>query len=110
MSSNPATMCNARLRSLEFHLPGDPIALADMDMAGDMRDKLPGTGQEFTFRSEQNSTEMSILAARKALEEAGADAKDIGLIIPPRRCRRPMALRYPLSPFVLHLSWKMLNA
>ncbi len=62
-------------------MPGQPIALADIDMTDEMRGKLPGIGQEFTFGSDENSTAMSILAARKALAAAGADGKDIGLII-----------------------------
>ncbi len=81
MPSTLATKCDARIRSLEFYLPGDPVSLAEIDMSDDMRAKLPGIGQEFTFMSDDNSTEMSILAARQALDKAGIDAKDIGLII-----------------------------
>ncbi len=81
MPSTVATKCDVRLRSLEFQLPGEPIPLADIDMTDDMREKLSGIGQKFTFRSDENSTEMSIVAARKALQSAGMEARDIGLII-----------------------------
>ena len=55
--------------------------LADRPLPDEMRDKLPGIGQEFTFQTDADSTEMSIAAAGMALEYAGLSADDIGLII-----------------------------
>jgi 3-oxoacyl-[acyl-carrier-protein] synthase III len=81
LASLSAKLCSARLRSLEFYLPGDPIELAGLPIADEMRQKLPGIGQEFTFGSTTNSTEMSIAAAGAALEKSGLGPGDIGLVI-----------------------------
>jgi 3-oxoacyl-[acyl-carrier-protein] synthase III len=81
MMDPAAKNCSARLRSLEFHLPGNPIDLAGLTMPDEMRGKLRGIGQEFTFRSNVDSTAMSILAARAALEKSGLTPDDIGLVI-----------------------------
>lgn len=77
----PAAMCDIRFRSLEFHLPGDPHALDGLEISDEMRGKLPGLGQEFSYFSEENSTEMAIVAARSAVEESGIDMAEIGLVI-----------------------------
>jgi 3-oxoacyl-[acyl-carrier-protein] synthase III len=76
-----AKHCSARLRSLEFYLPGEPIDLDGLSISDEMREKLPGIGQEFTFRSTADSTAMSITAARLALEKSGLTPDDIGLVI-----------------------------
>ena len=81
MTDPSAKLCSARLRSLEFHLPGDPIELANMPMADEMRDKLPVIGQMFTYGSKEDSTAMSITAAGAALAESGLTPDDIGLVI-----------------------------
>ncbi|MEE2997910.1 MAG: hypothetical protein VX700_12285 [Pseudomonadota bacterium] len=81
MSGPPARACNGRLISLEFHLPGEPIPVGGLYMDDEMREKLQGTGQEFTFGSDEDSTAMSVRAACAALDAAGIPAEDIGLVI-----------------------------
>ena len=81
MSLPPARSCFARIESLEFFLPGEPIPVAKFEVDEDMRSKLPSIGQEFTYVSEKNSTEMSVSAARKAIEHADISPSDIGLVV-----------------------------
>lgn len=72
---------SVRLRELGFHLPGDPIALDSIEMPEDLRAKVAGIGQEFTFCSNTDSTEMAITAARDTMVHAGQDPEKIGLVI-----------------------------
>lgn len=81
MSGSPARPCDARFLSLEFHLPGEPIPIDTLDIDDQMRTKLLGTGQEFTYVSDEDSTAMSVRAARSAIAAASISAKDIGLVI-----------------------------
>lgn len=78
--TGPATP-PVRLRSLEFHLPGPPVPVADLARTEDLRARLQGIGQEFTFRSQLDSTELSIEAARTALEKADVPSDRIGLVV-----------------------------
>ena len=70
-----------RIRGLEFHLPGKPIPLSDVKMAPEMRDRLTGIGQEFTYYSDKDSTELAIIAAREVMAKNEIDPTNIGLII-----------------------------
>lgn len=81
MAAPSSDTCRTRLVSRALYLPGEPVVLSDIGMSGEMREKLKGTGQEFTFRSDEDSTAMSLAAARAALERSGLEARDIGLVI-----------------------------
>ena len=81
MTYPAARSCPARIESLAFYLPGDPVSVDSLEISDDMRSKLPGTGQEFTYIADEDSTEMSVAAARNALERADLSASDIGLVI-----------------------------
>lgn len=73
--------CGVRIRGLGFHLPGRPIALVDVDMPADLRERLKDTGQEFTYRADVDSTALTIAAAEQAMAAARTEPKDIGLVI-----------------------------
>ncbi|MBT4464707.1 MAG: hypothetical protein HOC60_08500, partial [Rhodospirillaceae bacterium] len=77
----PASKLGVRVRALGFHLPGDPIALGDIDMTSDLRNRLADIGQEFTHQSDGDSTELAIAAAREAMGKAGTPSSSIGLVI-----------------------------
>ena len=72
---------NVRLRSLGFHLPGQPISLSEIHSSKGMLELMATAGQEFTYRTEGSSTELAIVAARDAMEKAGLQGKDIGFVI-----------------------------
>ena len=70
-----------RLRSLCFNLPGQPIPLSEVNASEEMTDLMAGTGQEFTFCTQDTSTDLAVIAARKSMQEAGVKADQIGLVI-----------------------------
>jgi 3-oxoacyl-[acyl-carrier-protein] synthase III len=76
-----AVQCGVRLRGMGFSLPGSQIDLLKMDLAPELKKRLGETGQEFTYKSDLNSTELAISAAREAMGNAGVHPNDIGLVI-----------------------------
>ena len=81
MTFAPAQSCSAHIESLAFYVPDNPISIDSLEISNEMRSKLPGIAQEITFISDKDSTEMSIVAARNALERSGLSGSDIGLVI-----------------------------
>lgn len=78
---NKASKLGVRVRSLGFHLPGQPIALGDLKMTADLRQRLPGMGQQFTYQTDGDSTDLAIAAGKDALKRAGVSPGSIGLVI-----------------------------
>jgi 3-oxoacyl-[acyl-carrier-protein] synthase III len=76
-----AVNCDVRIRGMGFTLPGSPIDLLSLDLTSNLRKRLDETGQEFTYSSKLNSTDLAISAAREAMNNADVNADDIGLII-----------------------------
>lgn len=72
---------SVRLREMAFHLPGQQIPLDSVEIDGELREKLAGSGQEFTFQSNEDSTQLAITAARDAMSRADMDPANIGLVI-----------------------------
>ena len=70
-----------RLKSQGFHLPGEPIRLADVHQSAEMVEIMDAAGQEFTYHEDGSSTDLALAAAHDALEKAGVQPSDIGLII-----------------------------
>lgn len=79
--SDARPLPHARVSGFGFHLPGERIAIADLPLSPDERKRLPGLGQEFTHRSEVDSTALMVLAARDAMERSGVAAADVRLVI-----------------------------
>jgi 3-oxoacyl-[acyl-carrier-protein] synthase III len=76
-----ASRCGVRIGAMGIHLPGDPIALADIDLPDQLRRHLSRTGQEFTYRTDRSSTDLGVAAARHTLDKAGIGVADIGMVI-----------------------------
>jgi 3-oxoacyl-[acyl-carrier-protein] synthase III len=74
-------LSRARVAAFGFEFPGQPIILKSLVLNDADTDQLRATGQEFTYRSESDSTELSILAAGRALAAAGVPSSEVGLVV-----------------------------
>jgi 3-oxoacyl-[acyl-carrier-protein] synthase III len=70
-----------RISNFGVHLPGQPIRLDSLALDPEERERLPKLGQELTFISTENSTELMIHAGRDALSRSKRRPEDIRMVI-----------------------------
>ena len=71
----------AKILSLGFSLPGKPIALHNLKIDPALENHLKDSGQEFTYKTENDSTVLALEAAKVAINSSGIDAESIDFII-----------------------------
>jgi|GEM_PF-1115408 3-oxoacyl-[acyl-carrier-protein] synthase III len=76
-----ASTLGVRMRTLGFYLPGHRITLDTIEMSPHLRARLGGLGQEFTYQSDESSTELALCAAKDAMAQANLAPENIGLVI-----------------------------
>ncbi|MBF0381179.1 MAG: hypothetical protein HQL69_09185 [Magnetococcales bacterium] len=70
-----------RISGVGFYLPGEPLPITDLDLSQQELQRLPNLAQEFFHRSTQSSTALMVNAGSKAMEDAGVQPQDIGMVI-----------------------------